>query len=691
MARIRSSTLNKRHRAFGTAAEDWASTTAYPSLRRYAFRNGVSHLLAVREPDRAAELVTDFSGLMARLSSENGAGATPLLDDARAVARSADLSNPVRMAIWLEFLRGRVHILARGDGGWGAEKILLQLVMEHAETSPITRAAHHWIEAGNGDWPWLMKRTIPPTPETVIQRVLEGHQDVITKVRWLNGTLVSGDRSGGLRVWNLQQGTSLELAGHKGGVRHIAGNTHDLLASWGTDGRVCVWDREGKLQQEWAIPWVDELFFVGRNRLVWVEQGRVTIRDVDSDALVAVHENARAWPLGPSAMAIAQGNEVRVVRPDSEAIIEAAFEVEYLAGTVDRLVVGNRHHWQIFHRGTDGWGLVRDFETAPGAEVLLMTGGRLLFREPSSAEYEVRSLLDGSQIVSGTFQQLPILFLDEWDEERLVVYCPYQGGVHLVSLKDQSIEFLQRFPNAVPLNDGMAVSWVERQLLVWNSGDCVVEEQHSGAVSGAMELDDGRVLTWSKDGQVRVWDPVSGECVGRLHTPGLQIAGCVCVLGRVLISWRLFMPWTFSFWDLKDGRELGSIQAPHRPGREPIVTVKDGAADHFTAGPVRIRWNKDGMEVFKRTDEGEASAGHAPFDPKSVERLGSVVQEQRSSADKARAIQRTLRWHTHHPVTPWLFTKSGIVMASLPDGRVEFLDCMRGRDRFVPRFKSKKG
>jgi hypothetical protein len=42
---------------------------------------------------------------------------------------------------WEAFFRERAHILRRGTDDWPAYKILLQLAMEHADDSPVTRGA----------------------------------------------------------------------------------------------------------------------------------------------------------------------------------------------------------------------------------------------------------------------------------------------------------------------------------------------------------------------------------------------------------------------------------------------------------------------------------------------------------------------------------------------------------------------
>ena len=128
MPRIRPSTLQANHRALGAAAVAWKEAHP-PGLKGYAFRHGVGHLLASHQPQRAEALLTDFAYGMARLESLGGNGAQPLANDVEAVHAAEGLADPGIFCQWEEFYRIQTHLLARGDEDWGADKILLQLLV----------------------------------------------------------------------------------------------------------------------------------------------------------------------------------------------------------------------------------------------------------------------------------------------------------------------------------------------------------------------------------------------------------------------------------------------------------------------------------------------------------------------------------------------------------------------------------
>lgn len=97
------------------------------------------------------------------------------------------------LKIWRDFMIGSAHILRRGNAGWPTHKILLQLAIEHADSSPLTRAAESWLSDGNCDWPWLRNSyrpaALPWNPQVV---VIQAHKKPIERVIILsNGLLLS--------------------------------------------------------------------------------------------------------------------------------------------------------------------------------------------------------------------------------------------------------------------------------------------------------------------------------------------------------------------------------------------------------------------------------------------------------------------------------------------------------------------
>ena len=84
------------------------------------------------------------------------------------------------------------------------------------------------------------------------------------------------------------------------------------------------------------------------------------------------------------------------------------------------------------------------------------------------------------------------------------------------------------------------------------SGACLaVLKGHTVSVDGAQELSDGRLLSWSNDGTLRLWDGQSGVCLAALegHTSSVWDAE-VLSDGR-LLSWSKDK--TLRLWDGQSG------------------------------------------------------------------------------------------------------------------------------------------
>jgi WD40 repeat protein len=101
---------------------------------------------------------------------------------------------------------------------------------------------------------------------------------------------------------------------------------------------------------------------------------------------------------------------------------------------------------------------------------------------------------------------------------------------------------------AMPLNDGRLLSWSDdKTLRLWDStgAPLAVLQGHSGYVSGALALDDGRVLSWSRDGTLRLWDS-AGAPLAVLEGHGGGVGGALALDNGRLLSWS----WTeLRLWD----------------------------------------------------------------------------------------------------------------------------------------------
>jgi WD40 repeat protein len=105
------------------------------------------------------------------------------------------------------------------------------------------------------------------------------------------------------------------------------------------------------------------------------------------------------------------------------------------------------------------------------------------------------------------------------------------------------------------------------RVLSWDgsTGEAIATlEGHTGAVYGALCLDDSRILSWSEDNTLRLWDGATGEAIATLEGHRKMVAGALCLDdGRILSS---SLDGTLRLWDGATGEAIGcwlGVDAPH--------------------------------------------------------------------------------------------------------------------------------
>lgn len=281
MSKLRASTIASLHAIIANVVEDWAHLGLPDTTRRYCFRHGVAHLLARDEAPRAEKLLACFDYDMARLQSENGAGARALNRDCAAVLATCKSAASATFRIWEAFFRERGHILARGDEGWPAHKILLQLATEHLNSSPVTKAAEQYLASGEVDWIWLRERPLPQqAPDDLPYLILECGAAVSVITDYDPGRIITATCHGRIQVWSLLTGDCLNiLEGHTDKVNglDILDDTH--LRSWSTDGTIRMWNLtsgmcENTINALTATPMTGVVILPKNRAIVWNGDGR---------------------------------------------------------------------------------------------------------------------------------------------------------------------------------------------------------------------------------------------------------------------------------------------------------------------------------------------------------------------------------------------------------------------------------
>ena len=204
----------------------WQGAAGLEAARRRLTDFAFLQAFTAELPDRAIhELVADYETLLARLP----AGA-----------------EREEFRLWEAFFREREHILRRGDERWPAWRNLLQLAVEHADDSPVTRAAEAWLSAGHCHWVWLrnpqrVAGVMPPDP---CLRVLEGHANGVHGALVLaDGRILSWSGDNTLRLWDGSSGAPLAILGeHTNEVNGALALADGRLLSWSADDNLHLRD-----------------------------------------------------------------------------------------------------------------------------------------------------------------------------------------------------------------------------------------------------------------------------------------------------------------------------------------------------------------------------------------------------------------------------------------------------------------
>jgi WD40 repeat protein/ABC-type cobalamin/Fe3+-siderophores transport system ATPase subunit len=121
---------------------------------------------------------------------------------------------------------------------------------------------------------------------------------------------------------------------------------------------------------------------------------------------------------------------------------------------------------------------------------------------------------------------------------------------------------------ALELTDGRLLSWSYRTLRLWDSqnGRClVVLEGHSDAglpIGGALELADRRLLSWAPDRTLRLWDSQSGASLAVLQGHTSAVTGALELANGWLLSWS--EDGTSRLWNGQSGACLAILKEPNK-------------------------------------------------------------------------------------------------------------------------------
>lgn len=475
----------------------------------------------------SSDALTDFAAIMLRLWDGGAEAVEALMADWRAAVAAGTVAGEA--AIWEAFFREREHVLRRAFEFWPAHKILLQLAMEHGDDSPVTAAAEQWLEAGSCDWTWFRDPARPrssgPSP---CLRVFDSDdstslQDVLTLGE---DRLVSWDYWK-VQVWDRSTGNRLSvLKGHREHIDGFALHHGGLAVSWAKQ-EFHAWDlmageRLGDLTGH--ADKVRGAAFLEDGRLVsWSDDHTARLWDVRERRVLATLKDGDAEvsdaAMLPDGRLATWSLSADVRFWDLDAVAWTG----RLKGRGRGILQGLRALEGGGHAAWDPWSGELVVWNAAGTATYLPVP-----KDLGSLGAECR-ILPGGLAVAWERDFL------ERDKGREVFVWDLNQPAYLGVLRGHAASVV----DLDVLPDGRLLSWsLDGTLRLWDrwSLDCLaVLEGHHGKVRGALLLGSD-VLSWGGDGTLRLWDPGEGACRKTFHCPAF-VEGARLLGDGILLTW----------------------------------------------------------------------------------------------------------------------------------------------------------
>lgn len=569
-------------RVVGDAALAWAAM-GKTAAATYLFRQGVAHLHEHGRVDDAALLLTTFGYLMRRLGVLPTSDVVTLLTDYELVTWSC---NRREVAIWEDFLRERRHVLLRGNPTWPADRIFLQLALDHADDSRITHAAEAWLIEEPPTWPIMRLASRPSTTSGGrAWLTLEGHRGAVSGVLHYGPENLLSYGHAEIRLWHTGTAGCLHVLGaHDLGLKGACVIADDRILSYG-EGGLQLWDTRTGARLAAATPLAPR----------WEASfGSADVVPVKPDGILVLHDRRIvAWQnvMGGVLVAVLDGTTLETHSSTFLSYWSDEFwDYPRVEGMLE-IEMGRVVMWPFRSGGSS----TRECVDTVALETACTKTVALSERTASDyATVELTTLAKNAVGAIGLNDRLIALWHgwgqgSLWDRrtsERVgPLSAPHQWG---------------RFKKAPLVSGDRLVTWHAKSLFLCSTEDGAVLAQldgHTSNVQGVEALD-GYLVSWDASGEVRRWslDTGAAQTAQRRFTfPSDEKYGCdrhVAPLAKdcVVVCARSGDSGNFVMWDPETNAEPAMLESPG--GR--ISGVIRLSSDRFVTwghdGAVRI-WN----------------------------------------------------------------------------------------------------
>lgn len=513
------------------ASRGWGRLGA--SAADYALRHLPAHLRRLDRGEDMREALLDFGFAMNRCAI---GGVEPFLEDYREVRGS----RCEQLTAWADCIIGRSDILRRGEQGWPANRIFLQIALEHADDSTLTIAAEGWLRSQSGGWSRLRCRDRParflrddallgvfgPVLFGSIQ-ARRGFQVSAISLLEVAGAVAVGGSDGSLQVFDAKRqepiGTGIDRQGnHNGMVQALVScNRTGRFAASRTRGGPVVWScRVPEDIHELPDPGcriTDLAFSADGSRLAASSQdGKVRIWDLDvrdqAETIIDLgggRLRAIAWSEGDSdLLGLGEGGELISFSLDADRLPRVSPVLAAVQGARVRSAACSADGHTIVAWSDEG-----------GLRVIEMGDfGLVETREldhDGGSVFNLAVTPDGRFAVSGGQDKT----VRVWDLRNGTLRAAFTGHVHIIKCVA-----IDGFGNRVYAGSS------DGTVRVWDAGlqGSSPTARVSGEVTAIAEIATGDIVIGYKTGVVHVLDPATLEPRGHPATQPGQVWAIAC-------------------------------------------------------------------------------------------------------------------------------------------------------------------
>ena len=574
------------------------------------------HLVHAGRADEAKTLIADFDFAMAKCRLNRS---DDLAEDFRLVNTHQTVTHDRNFRIWDSFIKSNAHILRRGAADWPAHKILLQLAIEHADDSPATIGAEHFLADGKCDWAWLRReRRVEHAWVDPCVAVLEGHTLTVNGAQFLqNGRVLSwaGDRT--LRLWT-REGEPLKIINKNArsvSDAQLLPNGRILSWSRSPDNSLRLWSSEGQLVKilEGHTNTVKNVLHLPDGRILtwsldktlrfWNSEGEfIKILEGHTDAAENVLHlpdgRILTWSLDKTLrLWSSEGELLKILEGHTDTVVKAQYLpdgtiLSWSHGKTLRLWSSEGELLKILEGHTD---TVVNAQYLPDGQILTWSRDKTLRLWIDKGE-PLKTLEGHTDSIVGA-QYLPNSRILSWSDDNTLRLWSREGK-HLKVLEGHSNSIRE----TQLLSDGRILSWSHDALRLWSSEGESLQSLvgHTDRVNGVHVFPNDLILSWSLDNTLRLWTS-EGKLLNILRGHTGYIVGTQLRSDSMILSWS--DDGTLRLWS-SEGEQLETLEG-HTDDVCDTQLLPDGRILTWSRDNTLRLWSIEGKPL--KTLEGHTS------------------------------------------------------------------------------------